>query len=64
MTEVLKRAIPTTVGVTNPKPTIEALREVVDMLQGATNQEQRAVRQFEFDQRMADLDARLKAAGF
>jgi hypothetical protein len=64
VTEILKQAIPSLVGVSNAKPTIEKLREVVDMLQGATDQDQRAVRMFEFEQAVADLDARLKTAGF
>jgi hypothetical protein len=46
------------------KPSIERLVEAVNLLQGATDPDQRAVRMYEFEARVSALEARLKAAGF
>lgn len=62
MTTPLKKAIPLPIG--DNKRTVEALVEMVNLLQGVSDQDQRAVRMFEFEQRLADVEARLKAAGF
>jgi hypothetical protein len=43
---------------------LQQLAEAVNMLQGATDQDQRAVRQFEFQQAISALSARLTKAGF
>lgn len=63
MTQPLKKSIPTPIGG-NIQPTLEKLVEMVNVLQGVNDQDQRAVRMFEFEQRLAAVEARLKAAGF
>jgi hypothetical protein len=62
MTDVLKKAVPLPFG--DSPMTIERLVEMVNLLQGVTDQDQRAVRMFEFEQRLSKVEARLKAAGF
>ena len=63
MTDILKKDVPHSIGG-QEKLTLERLVEMVNMLQGSSDQDQRAVRMFEFEQRLADVEARLRAAGF
>lgn len=63
MTDVRKREVPYPVG-SNAGQSINALVETVNMLQGTNDQQQRAVRVFEFEQSVAAIEARLKKAGF
>lgn len=62
MTDIRKIEIPLALGST-PKAQLEKLTESVNLLQGVTDQDQRAVRMFEFNQYVAAMEARLKAAG-
>lgn len=62
-TTIRKVEIPHNTGQTNPKGQLAALAESVNMLQGVTDQDQRAVRQFEFQQAMDAFEQRLKNAG-
>lgn len=59
---MIQHAVPLPIG--DAKMTIEKLVEMVNLLQGVSDQNQRAVRVFEFEQRLAAVEARLKAAGF
>lgn len=63
MTDILKYAIPPLTG-SDPRPVLTKLAETVNMLQGVSDQQQRAVRVFEFETRVAALEQRLKKAGF
>lgn len=63
MTLPLKKTVPLPIGG-NTTPTLEKLVEMVNLLQGISDQEQRAVRMYEFEQRLAEVEQRLRAAGF
>lgn len=63
MTDIIKKEIPLPIG-NNGTNTLLKLVEAVNQLQGTTDQDQRAVRIFEFEQRVAAIEARLKAAGY
>ena len=63
MTTIRKIEVPTNTGQKNPQGQLAALAEAVNMLGGVTDQDQRAVRQFEFQQAMDAFEQRLKAAG-
>ena len=62
MTTIKKLGIPTPTP-SSPQPSLERLVETVNLLQGATDQFQRAVRVFEFEQRMAAVETRLAKLG-
>lgn len=62
MTDIKKIDVSTHIGAT-PKFQLEKLAEAVNMLQGVTDDDQRATRKFEFEQRLAAVEARLKNAG-
>lgn len=47
----------------SPRFQLEKLAEAVNLLQGVTDQSQRAVRLFEFEERLAAVEQRLKSAG-
>lgn len=67
MTDSKKVGLPEAVNaksVQSIQQSLQALTEAVNLLQGTNDQDQRAVRAFEFNQRAAAIEARLKTAGF
>jgi hypothetical protein len=63
MTDVLKIDVSKQLGK-NPDFQLQQIAEAVNMLQGANDQNQRAVRMFEFQAQINALSARLAKAGF
>lgn len=63
MTDIKKIDVSKQLGQT-PGFQLAQIAEAVNMLQGVTDQDQRAVRQFEFQQQINALSARLAKAGF
>ncbi len=62
MTDVSKIEVPRPQGGSTTQ-TIDKLVEAVNQLQGVNGDQQRAVRVFEFESRIAAVEARLKKAG-
>lgn len=63
MTDILKIDVSKQFS-NNPNFQLQQIAEAVNLLQGATDQNQRAVRLFEFQAQVDALSARLKKAGF
>jgi len=62
MTDIKKIEVPQP-NTSNVDVTLRRLAEAVNLLSGVTDQDQRAVRVFEMNQRIDVLEDRLKAAG-
>lgn len=63
MTDINKIDVSKQYGANSTDFQLQQLAEAVNMLQGGTDQDQRAVRMFEFLEQVNALNAKLKAAG-
>lgn len=63
MTEIRKIDVTRQLGSKTDAFQLARLAEAVNLLQGVTDPEQRAVRVFELEARLAEIESRLTAAG-
>jgi hypothetical protein len=64
VTDIKKIDVSKQYGAQSSDFQLQQIAEAVNMLMGGTDQDQRAVRMFEFQEQIDSLSARLKKAGF